>query len=101
MNFLENYEFFGVACVEKDSRYDQTYTDSRITKQAYYRFSLGELLSNISKIIYFDSDIILYKYLLNLYNLNFEGETILGYLTCKNRNKKNLGKTKSIQAYYY
>ena len=96
MNFLENYEFFNITYIKTDNR-----SDSRITKQAYYRFSLGELLSNISKIIYFDSDIILYKYLLNLYNLNFEGETILGYLTCKNRNKKNLGKTKSIQAYYY
>ena len=87
MNFRQNYEFFNITYIKTDNRYNQTYTDSRITKQVYYRFSLGELLSNILKIIYFDSDIILYKDLLNFYNLNFEGKTILGYLTCRNRNK--------------
>ena len=42
----------------------------------------------MSKIIYFDSDIIVYKDLLNFNNLNFEGGTILGYLPYWNRNKK-------------
>ena len=41
-----------------DDRYDKAYTDSRITQQAYYRFSLGELLPNLNKIIYFDNDVI-------------------------------------------
>ena len=81
-------EFSNITCIKTDSRYDQTYTDSRITKQAYYGFSLEKLLPNISKIIYFDSDIIVYKDLLNFYNLNFEVGTILGYLTYWNRNKK-------------
>lgn len=43
-----------------DDRYHNAYTDKRITSQAYYRFSLGELLPNVNKIIYFDTDIIVY-----------------------------------------
>ena len=42
-----------------------------MSKQTYYRFSLGELLPNLNKIIYLDSDVIVYKDLSNLYNLNF------------------------------
>ena len=77
-----------------DNRYDKAYTDRRITKQAYYRFSLGELLPNLNKIIFIDVDIIAYKYLTKFYNLNFNGKMILGQPTygLKNRRKHGFNK---------
>ena len=83
----ENYEYFNITYIKMDNRYDKCYTDKRITKQAYYRFSLGELLPNLNKIIYLDSDIIVYKDLLNFYNINFEGKLILGQPTYGNIKK--------------
>ena len=64
-NFLdslhEQYDGFNISFITMDDRYHNAYTDRRITSQAYYRFSLGELLPDIKKIIYFDTDIIVYK----------------------------------------
>jgi lipopolysaccharide biosynthesis glycosyltransferase len=80
----EDYIYFNITFIKMDDRYDKAYTDSRITQQAYYRFSLGELLPNLNKIIYFDTDIIVYKDLYNFYNLNFNGKMILGYPTYGN-----------------
>ena len=74
-----------------DKRYDNAYTDKKITKQAYYRFSLGELLPNWNKTIYIDTDIIAYKDFLNFYNLNFNGKIILAHPTVGNRNTLKLG----------
>ena len=68
-----------------DDRYKMAYTDKRISQQAYYRFSLGELLPNLDKIIYLDTDIIAYKDLSNLYNINFNGKMILGQPTFGNK----------------
>lgn len=43
----------------------------------YFRLSLGELLPNLNKIIYLDSDVIVYNDLTNFYNTNFNGYMIL------------------------
>ena len=83
----EDYEYFNITYIKMDNRYDNSYTDLRITKQAYYRFSLAELLPNLKKIIYLDTDIIIYKDLLNFYNINFEGKIILGFPTFGNNNR--------------
>ena len=62
INFLnslhEEYEYFNLTFIQMDNRYNNSYTDLRISEQAYYRFSLGELLPNLNKIIYLDTDII-------------------------------------------
>ena len=87
----EQYEGFNISYITMDDRYKKAYTDWRITTQAYYRFSLGELLPNINKIIYFDTDIIVYKDLSNFYNLNFEGKMILGQATYGNKNAQKHG----------
>lgn len=71
-----------------DNRYENAYISSYITKQAYYRFSLGELLPNLNKIIYLDTDTIILKDLTNFYNLNFNGKIILGQVTINNKNKQ-------------
>ena len=57
----------------------------------FYRFSLGELLPHLNKIIYIDTDIIVYKDLLNFYNLNFNGKMILAHPTIGNRKTLKLG----------
>ena len=92
INFLislyEENEYFNITFIQMDDRYDKAYTDRRITKQAYYRFSLGELLPNLNKIIYIDADIIAYKDLTKFYNLNFNGKMILGQPTYGNKNKR-------------
>ena len=59
-----------------------------MTIQTYFRFSLGELFPNLNRILYLDSDIIAYKDLNKLYNLNFNGKMVLGQVTGYNRNKK-------------
>ena len=87
----EQYDNFNISYITMDERYQKAYTDWRITKQAYYRFSLGELLPNINKIIYFDTDIIVYKDLSNFYNLNFDGKMILGQASYGNRNAQKHG----------
>ena len=74
-----------------DDRYDKAYTDHRISKQAYYRFSLGELLPNLNKIIYLDTDIIVYKDLSQFYNINFNGKMILGQPTYGNKKRQRKG----------
>ena len=90
-SLYEFYEYFNITYITMDDRYDKAYTDHRITKQAYYRFSLGELLPNLNKIIYLDTDIIAYKDLSQLYNLNFNGKMILGQPTYGNKRRQRKG----------
>ena len=95
INFIKSlekeYDNFNITFIKMDERYKKSYTDQRITTEAYYRFSLGELLPNLNKIIYFDADIIVYKDLSNFYNLNFNGKIILGQATYGNRAVQNKG----------
>ena len=87
----EDYYYFNMTFIKIDNRYSKAYTDRRITKQAYYRFSLGELLPNLNKIIYLDTDTIAYKDLTNFYNINFNGKMILGQPSYGNRNAQKMG----------
>ena len=84
-SLYEEYDYFNITFILMDDRYKMAYTDKRISQQAYYRFSLGELLPNLDKIIYLDTDIIAYKDLSNLYNINFNGKMILGQPTFGNK----------------
>ena len=97
-NFISSldkeYDNFNITFIKMDERYNKAYTDKRITTEAYYRFSLGELLPNLNKIIYVDADIIAYKDLSNFYNLNFNGKMILGQATYGNRCRKKKGYNK-------
>ena len=81
----EDYTNFNTTYIKMDNRYNKAYTDHRITTTAYYRFSLGELLPNLTKVLYLDSDIIAYKDLSPFYNLNFNGKMILGQPTLDRR----------------
>ena len=71
-----------------DNRYNIAYISRYLTKQTYYRFSAGELIHNLNKIIYLDTDTIVYNDLTEFYNLNFNGKVILGQPTYFNRSPK-------------
>ena len=89
-NSLYNqYDLFNITFIKMDDRYNKAYISRHITQESYYRFSLGELLPNLNKIIYLDSDTIVFKDLTKFYNLNFNGKIILGQVTGSNKSKKN------------
>ena len=76
-SLYEQFEYFNITFIKMDNRYEKAFIDRYITKSAYFRFSLGELLPNLNKIIYLDSDTICLKDLSNLYNLNFKGKIFI------------------------
>lgn len=87
-SLYDQYDYFNITFIEMDERYDKAFISRYITKEAYYRFSLGELIPYLNKIIYLDTDIIAYRDLTNLYNLNFNGKIILGQLSSANKSPK-------------
>ena len=80
--FLESlygqFEYFNMTFIKMDNRFEKAYTNRYLTKNAFYRLSLGELLPHLNKIIYLDADTLCLKDLSNLYNLNFMGKIFLG-----------------------
>ena len=74
----QQYDYFNITFITMDDRYKKAFTNGYLTSQAYYRYSLGELIPYLDKIIYMDSDTIFFKDLSNFYNLNFRGHLILG-----------------------
>ena len=88
LSLFDQFDYFNITFVEMDDRYKNAFISKRMTIQTYYRFSLGELFPNLNRILYLDSDIIVYKDLSKLYNLNFNGKMVLGQITGCNRSKK-------------
>ena len=87
-SLYEQFDYFNITFIEiDDNRYKKAYTNRYLTKNAFFRLSLGELLPNLKKIIYLDADTICLKDLSNLYNLNFMGKIFLARInTFKNEN---------------
>ena len=77
-SLYDQYDYFNITILKIDNRYDKAYTSSYITKETYFRFSLGELIPHLDKIIYLDNDVIVLKDLTNLYDMNFINKMILG-----------------------
>ena len=88
LSLYEQFDYFNITFVEMDDRYNSAYISRRMTIQTYFRFSLGELFPHLNRILYLDSDIIVYKDLNKLFNLNFNGKMVLGQVTGCNRSKK-------------
>jgi lipopolysaccharide biosynthesis glycosyltransferase len=88
LSLYEQFDYFNITFVEMDNRYKDAFISKRMTIQTYFRFSLGELFPFLNRILYLDSDIIVYKDLNKLYNLNFNGKMVLGQITLYNRSKK-------------
>ena len=88
LSLYEQFDYFNISFFEMDDRYKNAFLSRRMTVQTYYRFSLGEIFPNLNRMLYLDSDIIVYKDLNKLYNLNFNGKMVLGQITGYNRSKK-------------
>ena len=76
-SLYQQFEYFNITFLQMDNRYEKAYTNRYLTKNAFFRLSLGELLPNLNKVIYLDSDTICLKDLSNLYNLNFIGKIFI------------------------
>lgn len=76
-SLYEQFDFFNISFIKLDNRYENAFINRYLTKNAYFRFSLAELLPNLNKIIYLDSDTIILKDLSKLYNLNFNGKIFI------------------------
>ena len=87
-SLYEQFDYFNITFVRMDNRYKDAFISRRMTVQTYFRFSLGELFPHLDRILYLDSDIIVYKDLNKLYNLNFNGKMVLGQVTGCNNSKK-------------
>ena len=87
-SLYDQYDFFNITYLKMDNRYDIAYISRYLTKQTYYRFSFAELIPILNRIIYLDTDIIVYNDLNEFYNLNFNGKIILGQPTLFNKSTK-------------
>ena len=77
LSLYEQYDFLNISLIYMDDRYKNVKVINYLSQVAYFRLSLGELLPNLNKIIYLDSDVIVYNDLTNLFNTNFNGHMIL------------------------
>ena len=77
-SLYDEYDYFNITILKIDNRYDKAFISRYLTKETYFRCSLGELIPYLNKIIYLDTDVIVFKDLTNLYNLNFNDKMILG-----------------------
>ena len=76
-SLYEQFDYFNITFIQMDNRYKRAYTKRYLTKNAFFRLSLGEILPKMDKVIYLDSDTICLKDLSNLYNLNFLGKIFI------------------------
>lgn len=77
-SLYEQYDYFNITFIRIDDRYKNAYNLGKLSVHVYFRYSLGELIPNLDKIIYLDSDTICLTDLLKFYNINFRGKIILG-----------------------
>ena len=87
-SLYDQYDLFNITYLKMDNKYDFAYISRYLTKQTYYRFSVAELIPYVNRIIYLDTDIIVYNDLNEFYNLNFNGKIILGQPTLFNKSTK-------------
>ncbi len=87
-SLYEQYDYFNITFIKIDDRYENAFISRYLTTHAYYRFSLGELIPYLDKIIYLDADVIVLQDLIQFYSLNFNGKVILGQPTFCNKSTK-------------
>lgn len=50
-SLYEQFDYFNITFIKMDNRYEKAYTRRYLSKNAFYRLSLGELLPNLNKIL--------------------------------------------------
>lgn len=85
-SLYEQYDYFNITFIRMDDKYKNAYNSGKLSIHVYFRYSLGELIPNLDKIIYLDSDTICLTDLLKFYNINFRGKLILGRILYYDKN---------------
>ena len=75
-----HYEHCSVIFINMGNKFEDQKTDKRISTPAYYRLELHNLLPNVNRIIWMDSDTMVFEDLTNLIKLDMKGKYILGFL---------------------
>jgi hypothetical protein len=60
-SLYNQYDYFNITFLKMDNRYNKAFISRYITKEAYFRCSLGQLIPNLNKIIYLNADVIVLK----------------------------------------
>lgn len=81
LSLYEQYDFFNITLLRMDNRFDKVKTFRYITKSGYFKLALADYLKDLNKTIYLDSDVIVFKDLVNLYQHNFNGYLMLAVPT--------------------
>ena len=50
-SLYDQFDNFNITFIKMDNRYNNVFISRRMTQETYYRFSLGELLPSLNKII--------------------------------------------------
>ena len=79
-----------IPCVVKDNYFKDAVINTHVTKEAYYRLLLSELIkdNNIKRILYLDVDLIVKESIDKLYNYNFKKETV--FVGCIDKVSKDI-----------
>lgn len=88
LSLYDQYDLFNITFLKMDDRYKNAFISRYLTTQTYYRFSIGEMIPYLNRIIYLDTDIIVYNDLTEFYEYNFKGKMILGHPTFFNTSPK-------------
>lgn len=74
-NKFNNIENINIKIIEKSADYSKISNKTLyVTKSAMLKFELGNILSNLDKVLYLDGDVIVQKDLLELYNTELTNE---------------------------
>ena len=51
-SLYQQFEYFNITFIKMDNRFNKAFTSGYLTSHAYYRYSLGELIPNLDKILF-------------------------------------------------
>ena len=51
-SLYQQFEYFNITFIKMDNRFNKAFTSRYLTSHAYYRYSLGELIPNLDKILF-------------------------------------------------
>lgn len=79
-SFQDKYDNCSINLIDMKDKFHSALTDSRITTPAYYRLMLSDLLPNLDKIIWVDGDTLIFRDLVEMFNVDMDGYCYKGFL---------------------